>query len=473
MNFFLLLESEGPYLGTTKQISAFVKFGHLSDYPLSIPSLMVCVVFIFTGLISFIFLTPESTSQRALEGLYSPLHAMDGMEQETFRRSDGSVETGSDILLVENSKIERVNIIDVEKNENMNFRYEESPFLTKENWQRGDSCSSPGKFGLGRCRNKSHAAKEKKCVYFITVVMVKTIGSESIEVDELKHTHDGEEPIQVASLSTKIAHESMNVASLSTKEANIDVESLHAYDNGSDVYFSTRGTKYDEKFVKLVLKPAVCNCLVVSGFVGFLVAYSLDLFVMGLIDSLYFSLNSVYFASFMCSADFVAVLFTLFCYVYKARCWGTLYLFYIFSQVYALSSFLLVLFPLSFAYIPKSIYYALLWILLVILASCSLMLILLVSTFAHNSCYSHERFVVTRLNVLALLLGFFLGSCIAYSFFNFCKLFREFCDVQVHACWLASVIATKILLVLIGRLPKKIQRTMREPVICIDTSSYP
>jgi hypothetical protein len=251
--------------------------------------------------------------------------------------------------------------------------------------------------------------------------------------------------------SGDIAFTPMNMASLSTKGAFVNRYS-YAYDNGSEVYFSKRGPIYNnDRVLKLISRSKIFLCILINGFCGLSISYSFDVFAMELMDLPYFSSNNSSFASYLCSANFVAVLFTIYWYTNKARYMGTLYLFYIFSQIYALSSFSMILIPLSLAYLLKDTYYAMLWSLLVVLASSSSMLILLVFTFTYNSCYSHERFIVMRWNVFAFLFGCLLGSSVASTSFDFSKWFRDFYDIHVQVCWLLPMIIVKLLLTLIGR----------------------
>ena len=195
-------------------------------------------------------------------------------------------------------------------------------------------------------------------------------------------------------------------------------------------------------------KSAVIHCILINGAIGFSVSYSFDLFVMDLMKSPYFFSNIPLLAMFLCSANLIAVLFTIFSYTSKARYMGTLYLFYISSQFYALSSFSILAIPLSFPYMSQGTYYVLLWFLFVVLASCSSILILLVYTFTYNSCYSHERLMVMRWVVSAFLLGSLLGSCIASSSFEFSEWFREIYHIQIQISWVLSIVTVKMFLTL-------------------------
>ena len=437
-----------------------------------IPSLVTSIIFAFSGIVSLMFLAPQHYSPRALRNFYRPLNTMDGMEQESSNISIGNADC--DILLIENNKTDQVNTIDLNQltssngEENIDYIDEIFPNMAAEcrndivEDERSDSCHTVLS-DISMNKSSPVIVNKRKRVLFNTSVTVKTIGSIFIEVNELRHIHEGEEPIHIVSPSTNIACKPMNVASHSKKEAHTINRSSFAYDNGSHIYLSRRGTMDNKRILKLISTSKVFLCVLINGLIGFSVLFSLDLFSMELMDSPYFSSNNPLFASYVCSANFIAILFTIYWYTSKARHSGTLYLFYIFSQIYALSSLFIIFVPLSLPYMPNGTYYAILWILLVILASSSSMLILLVFIFTYNSCYSHERLIVMRWNMSAFLLGSVLGSYLASTSFVFSKWFRDLYDIQIRICWLLPVIIVKLLLTLIGKLPKKIQRVMREP----------
>ena len=217
-----------------------------------------------------------------------------------------------------------------------------------------------------------------------------------------------------------------------------------------------------KNIAKLLSKESVLVCLVMNGLVGVTVMYSVELLQLNFLNSQTYSTEM--FALFELLCGCVTILATALTCVFLTMQYGSLYIYYRIVQSFILLIALLFLLPFAFEDLPESLYHVILWTFSSLVCSCCAIFVLLTFTFTNNSCYNHEKIVVNRTGQVFFALGLLSGSYIGSSLFSLSEWLRNIFSTRMQLSWILPIILAHLLLLIAKRLPKKIQRSMREPL---------
>lgn len=201
-----------------------------------------------------------------------------------------------------------------------------------------------------------------------------------------------------------------------------------------------------------------------DGLIGITAMYSAELIQINFLNSQTSNPNMLMFAIFECTCGLVTVIVTMVAYFFLTKQYGTLYIYYRTVQIYTLAIVVIFVAPFAFNDVPEHVYYGALWSLCSLVCACSAVMALVAFTFTNNACYNHEKVVVNRTGIIFFVLGLLCGSYIASSLFSFSEWLRNEFSIRVQVAWLLPVVISRLLLLIAKRLPKKIQRSMREPL---------
>ena len=295
---------------------------------------------------------------------------------------------------------------------------------------------------------KTKKRQAKSRVVFSTMVTVKVIGSPNLEYENLKHLHKNENPIQIDNNGFNVSNE------------------FPIYGNGSELYGEEEvyNQSISKNISKLLTKDTILICLVIIGLVGIIVMYSIQLSQINILNSQIFDDYMNLFALSECICGVISFLVTGFFYLFYFKKWGSLFVFYRTVNIFSFVALLLLIAPFTFDYISEFIYYSIQIILTSVICTCSSIIILIGLNFLNNSCYNHEKRIVIRSGFVLFNLGLLSGSYLAVSLFSLSEWLKGYLNERFQISWIFPLIITRLLLLLLKKLPKKIQRRMREPV---------
>ena len=453
---FLLGMSVGPFIGLTAAAPiGEVKLNGVSlgVYPFLLPSVIIGCFFLICISFSAFCLQSNKRSRRVDSNVsYRPVDSDDETELLHPRESIGMDATvhGSGFEMAENNSPGLAISVDG----NSSSSVDNSSSLTLTNT---DSTSSLDDSTISITSPLSQfrrgGKKQRNRVLFSTMVTVKVIGSPDVEYDHLKHLCHDEKPIDCVAESSSVAHSNDHASS-----------SYPVYGNGSELFLDELSDLNASRGIaKLLSKETILVCLVMNGLSGMLAVFTAELIYLDLLNSAVFEDKMSIFALFEFSNGMSALLTVTVLSLFFMKKVGTLFVFYRSSQIFSLVVLLTFFMPFIFEFTSEVAYYGIIWVFSAMMCSCAATMVLLIFSFTNNSSYNHEKVVVNRAATIALLLGLLSGSYMSVSLFNVSEWLRDEFELRFQVAWIMLIVLARLLIMLLRRLPNKIQRSMREP----------
>ena len=296
--------------------------------------------------------------------------------------------------------------------------------------------------------------KRRNRVLFDGMVTVKVIGSDSIAYSQLKRVTSDEEPVDDVELE-----QSNN-------------RPIYRYSNGSEHFANSTSYRFSvDNIYRTLAKSSMVSCLTMIGAISVLISFSIELFQGWVIFSV-----SIESSKDIRTFPVLALsLYEFFC-TFLPLCIGalihksvspkspTLFLFRQLLNIFAFTAIVLSLLPILDKYVRAVAIQTVLALLLLIMAVSVFLVFQLSFMFISHITYNHERVIVSTATNIVVITGLLVGSAFGGFFFILSERSRSIIHFDFHWEWWIAASLAKVVRHISLRLPRKVQRRVREPL---------